>query len=150
MNILVVPNLSLHLECFVSMIAMMGKSCNFCILLGGFGDSGILVGGMISGNGVWRKCWLGWLMISGSSVKTCWCMLHGGWHISVQFVVQNRCNAILSAFLMVGVILLWYFYNSFSFMMVVLFGNVICSNVVMFSSSSWCRYFWFIFGVIMG
>jgi hypothetical protein len=134
MNILVVPNLSLHLECFVSMIAMMGKSCNFCILLGGFGDSGRLVGGMIS----------------GSSVKTCWCMLHGGWHISVQFVVQNRCNAILSAFLMVGVILLWYFYNSFSFMMVVLFGNVICSNVVMFSSSSWCRYFWFIFGVIMG
>jgi hypothetical protein len=35
-------------------------------------------------------------------------------------------------------------------MMVVLLGNVICSSVVMFSSSSWWRYFRFRFGVIVG
>jgi hypothetical protein len=51
-------------------------------------------------------------------------------------VIQNRCEAILSVFLMVEVILLWYCWNSFLFMMVVLLGSVICSNVVMFSSSS--------------
>jgi hypothetical protein len=50
---------------------------------------------------------------------------------------------------MVGIILLWYCWNSFSFMMVVLFGSVICSSVVMLSSSSWCRYFLFRFGVIV-
>jgi hypothetical protein len=77
-------------------------------------------------------------------------MLHGGWHVIAQFVVQNRCDAILSVFLMVGVILLWYFLNSFSFMMVVLSGKVICSNVVMFSNNSWCRYFRFRLGVIVG
>jgi hypothetical protein len=59
-----------------------------------------------------------------------------GWHVTVQFVIQNRCEAILSVFLMVEVILLWYCWNSFLFMMVVLLGSVICSNVVMFSSSS--------------
>jgi hypothetical protein len=63
-------------------------------------------------------------------------MLHGSWHIFVQFVIQNRCEAILSAFLIVGVILLWYYWNSFLFMQVVLFGSVICSSVVMLSSSS--------------
>jgi hypothetical protein len=77
-------------------------------------------------------------------------MLHGIWQCSVQFEVQNRCNAILSVFLMVGIILLWYCWNSFSFMMVVLFGSVICSSVVMLSSSSRCRYFLFGFGVIVG
>jgi hypothetical protein len=45
-------------------------------------------------------------MISRSSVNACWCILHGGWHVIVQFVVQNRYDAILSAFVMVGVILL--------------------------------------------
>jgi hypothetical protein len=30
-------------------------------------------------------------------------MLHGGRHVSKQLVVQNRCDAILRAFLMVGV-----------------------------------------------
>jgi hypothetical protein len=52
-------------------------------------------------------------------------------------VIQNRCHAILSAFLMVGVDFLWYCWNSFLFIMVVLFGSVSCSSVVMFSSSSW-------------
>jgi hypothetical protein len=65
-------------------------------------------------------------------------------------VVQNRYDEILSAFLMVGVILLWYCLNSFSFMMVFLFSNVICFSVVMLSSSSWSRYFRFRFGVIVG
>jgi hypothetical protein len=51
---------------------------------------------------VWRKFWLGRFMISGSSVKACWCMLHGGWHVAAQFVVQNRCDPIFSIFLMVG------------------------------------------------
>jgi hypothetical protein len=54
-------------------------------------------------------------------------------------VVQNKWDAILSAFLMVRVIFLWYCWNSFSFMMVVLLGSVICSSVVMLSSSRWCR-----------
>jgi hypothetical protein len=62
--------------------------------------------------------------------------------------VQNKCDAILSFFLMVGVILLWYCWNSFSFMMVFLFGSVISSSVVMLSSSSWCRYCLFRFGVM--
>jgi hypothetical protein len=48
-----------------------GVSCSFCILLGGFGSSGMLVGGLISGNGVWRKFWLGQFMISGSRVNAC-------------------------------------------------------------------------------
>jgi hypothetical protein len=96
----------------------------------------MLAGGLISGSGVWRKLWLGWLMISRSSVNAYWCMLHGGWHVSTQLVVQNRCDAIFSAFLMVGVGFLWYCWNSFSFMMVVLLGSVICSSVVMFSSNS--------------
>jgi hypothetical protein len=76
-------------------------------------------------------------------------MLHGGWHVAAQFVVQNRCDAILSAFLMVGEILLRYCRNSFSFMMVVMSGRVICYNVVMFSRRSRCRYFLFRFGVIV-
>jgi hypothetical protein len=76
-NILVVPNLSVRLECFMSIIAVMGWSCSFCILIGGFGSSGILIGGMISGIGVWRKFWLGRFLISGSSVNAYWCMLHG-------------------------------------------------------------------------
>jgi hypothetical protein len=63
-------------------------------------------------------------------------MLHGGRHVSKQLLVQNKYDAILSPFLMVGVIFLWYFWNSFSFMMVVLLGSVICSSVVMFSRSS--------------
>jgi hypothetical protein len=62
-------------------------------------------------------------------------MLHGGWHISVQFMIKNRYDAILSAFIMVGVILLWYCWNSFLFMMVVLLSSVICFSVVMFRSS---------------
>jgi hypothetical protein len=65
-----------------------------------------MIGGMITRAGMWRKFWLGWFMSSGSSVNVCCCMLHGGWHVTAQFVVQNRCVAILSAFLMVGVILL--------------------------------------------
>jgi hypothetical protein len=101
-NILVVSSLSVLLECFMAVIAVMGYSSSFCILLGGFGSFGMLIGGMVSGNGVWRKFWLGRFMISGSSVKACWCMLHGGWHVAAQFVVQNRCDPIFSIFLMVG------------------------------------------------
>ena len=63
---------------------------------------------------------------------------------------EKMCDAILSAFLMVGVILLWYFFNYFSFIKVVLLGSVNCSNVVMFSSSSCRKYFLFRFGVIVG
>jgi hypothetical protein len=55
---------------------------------------------------------------------------------SMQFVIQNRCDAILSVLLIVGVNFLWYCWNSFSFMMVILLSSVICSRVVMFSSSS--------------
>jgi hypothetical protein len=77
-------------------------------------------------------------------------MLHGGRHVSRQLVVQNRCEAILRAFLMVGVIFVWYILNSFSFMMVVLLGSVICSSVVMFRSNNWCRYLQFRLVVIVG
>jgi hypothetical protein len=146
---LMVPNLSVHLEIFLSVIAMIGKSCRFCILLGGFGSSGVLIGGLVSGSGVWRKFWLGRFMKSGCNVDVCGCMLHGGWHISVQFVLQKRCDASLSAFLMVGVIFVWYCLNSFSFMMFVLLGSVICSKVVMFSSSSCWRYLRLRFRVIV-
>jgi hypothetical protein len=31
----------------------------------------MLIGGLSSGSGVWRKFWLGRLMISGSSVNVC-------------------------------------------------------------------------------
>jgi hypothetical protein len=31
-------------------------------------------------------------------------VLHGGWHVSRQLVVQNRCDAIFSVFLMVDVV----------------------------------------------
>jgi hypothetical protein len=93
---------------------------------------------MVSGSGVWRNCWFGRFTISGRNVYVCGCMLYGGRHVSTQFVVQNRCDAILSAFLMVGVILLWYCLNSLLFMRVVLFGSVNCSSEVMFSSNSWC------------
>jgi hypothetical protein len=89
-------------------------------------------------------------MISGSSVNACWCMLQGGLHVLRQLVMQNRCDAIFSAFLMVGVVFLWYCWNSFSFMMVVLLGSVICSSVVMFNSSSCCRYLRLRFGEIVG
>jgi hypothetical protein len=68
----------------------------------GFGSSSILIGGVISGSGVCRKFWLGRFMISGSSVNAFWCMLHRGWHVTVQFVVQNRCDAIFSVFLVGG------------------------------------------------
>jgi hypothetical protein len=47
-------------------------------------------------------------MISGSNVYDCWCTLQGGLHVYVQFVVQNSCDAIFRAFLMVGVGFLWY------------------------------------------
>jgi hypothetical protein len=83
-------------------------------------------------------------------VNACWYMLHGGLHVSRQLVMQNRCDAIFSAFLMVDVVFLWYCWNSFSFMMVVLLGSVICSSVVMFSSSNCCRYLRLRFGVIVG
>jgi divalent metal cation (Fe/Co/Zn/Cd) transporter len=56
--------------------------------------------------------------------------------ISVQFVLQNRSDAILSIFLMVGVIFVWYCWKFFSIMMVVLLGSMICSSMVMFDSSS--------------
>ena len=52
MNILGVPKLSVCLVCFMSMMFIMGYSCRFCILLGGFGGSGVLVGGIIFENGV--------------------------------------------------------------------------------------------------
>jgi hypothetical protein len=110
----------------------------------------VLVGGLVSVSGVWRKFWLGRFMISGCNVNVCGCMLHGGWHIYVQFVLQKRCDPILSAFLMVGVILVWYCLNSLSFMMLVLLGSVICYSVVMFSSSSWWRYLRLRFVVIVG
>jgi hypothetical protein len=89
-------------------------------------------------------------MIPGCNVNVCGCMLYGGRHIFVQFVLQKRCDAILSAFLMVGVILVWYHLNSLSFMMLVLLGSIICSSVVMFSSCSWWRYLRLRFGVIVG
>ena len=110
----------------------------------------MLIGGIISGNGLCRKSWFGLFLISGSSVYVCWCMLHGSWHVGAQFVVQNICDAISSAFLMVGVILSWYFLNSCSFIMVVLFGSVICSSVVMFSRRNWWRYFLLRVGVMVG
>jgi hypothetical protein len=31
----------------------------------------MLTGGMVSGNGVWRKFWLRRFMISGSSINAC-------------------------------------------------------------------------------
>jgi hypothetical protein len=77
-------------------------------------------------------------------------MLHGGLHVSRQLLVQNICDAILSAFLMVSVGFTWYCWNSFSFMIVVLLDSVICSSVVIFSSNRCCRYLWFKFGVIVG
>jgi hypothetical protein len=39
----------------------------------------MLIGGLITGSGVWMKFWLGRFMISGSSINVCWCMLHGSW-----------------------------------------------------------------------
>jgi hypothetical protein len=54
----------------MAMIAVMGYSCSFCILLGSFG---IMIGGMISGSEMWKKFWLGRFIISGSSVNACWC-----------------------------------------------------------------------------
>ena len=44
--------MSMRLECFMSIMFVMRKSCRFCILLGGFGGSGVLIGGIVSGNGV--------------------------------------------------------------------------------------------------
>jgi hypothetical protein len=41
-------------------------------------------------------------------VYDCWCMLQGVLHASVHMEVQNRCDAILRAFLTVGVGFLWY------------------------------------------
>jgi hypothetical protein len=60
-----VLSLSVLLECFLSMIAVRGFLHSF----GGSGGSGVLIGGLISGNGVWRKFWLGRLMIFGSSMN---------------------------------------------------------------------------------
>ena len=51
-NILVVPRVCVRLECFMSTMSLMGYSCRFCILLRDFGSSGMLVGGISSGNGV--------------------------------------------------------------------------------------------------
>jgi hypothetical protein len=55
-NSLVVPNLSVRLECFMSIISVIGYTRRFCILMGDFGRSGMLIGGMIFGGGVWRYC----------------------------------------------------------------------------------------------
>jgi hypothetical protein len=66
-----VPSLFVRLEFFLSMIAVRGYSCNFCILLGGLGSSRMLIRGLTSRNGVWRKFWLGRLMISRSSMNVC-------------------------------------------------------------------------------
>jgi hypothetical protein len=52
-NILVVPNLSFLLDCFVFVMVVMGKSCNFCIPLGGLGDSCMSAMGLFSGRGLW-------------------------------------------------------------------------------------------------
>ena len=106
MNILVVSNFSLRLEFLTSIMLVIWYSCRFCILIGGFGSSGVLIGGVISGNGLWRKYWFGLFLTSRSSVYVCWCILHGRWHVDAQLVVQDICVAILSAILMVGVILL--------------------------------------------
>jgi hypothetical protein len=70
-NFLMVTRFSVRLEFFLSMIAVRGYSCNFCILLGGFQSSRMLIGGLTCRNGVWRKFWLGRLMISGSSMNVC-------------------------------------------------------------------------------
>jgi hypothetical protein len=35
----------------------------------------MLIRGLFSGSGLWKKFWLGWFMIFGSSVYDCWCML---------------------------------------------------------------------------
>jgi hypothetical protein len=50
---LVVPNLSFLLDCFVFVMVVMGKSCNFCILLGGFGGSCMSATGLFSGRRLW-------------------------------------------------------------------------------------------------
>jgi hypothetical protein len=52
-NILVVLNLSFLLDCFVFVMVVMGKLCNFCILLGGFGGSCMSTVGLFSGSGLW-------------------------------------------------------------------------------------------------
>jgi hypothetical protein len=57
-NILMVPSLSFRLECFLPVMAAIGLSCSFCIFFGGFGSSGMLIGMLISGNGIWVKFWL--------------------------------------------------------------------------------------------
>jgi hypothetical protein len=77
-------------------------------------------------------------------------MLQGVLHVSVHMEVQNRCDAILRAFLIVGVGFLWYCWNSFSFIIVDQFGRVICSSVVMLNSSNWCRYLRFRLAVMLG
>jgi hypothetical protein len=46
-----------------------GVVIQFLHSFGGSGGSGVLIGGLISGNGVWRKFWLGRLMIFGSSMN---------------------------------------------------------------------------------
>jgi hypothetical protein len=92
---------------------------------------------------------LGRFAISGSSVYDCWCILQGVLHVSMHMEVQNRCDAILRAFLIVGVGFLWYCWNSFSFIIVDLFGRVICSSVVMLNRSNWCRYLRFRLAVML-
>jgi hypothetical protein len=70
-NTLVVPNLSFLLDSFVFVMVVMGKFCNFCILLGDFGGSCMSAIGIFSGSGLWWKFWLGQFAISGSSVYDC-------------------------------------------------------------------------------
>jgi hypothetical protein len=71
--------------------------------LGGFGSSCMVVMGLFSRRGIWKKFWLRRFMISGSSVFVCWCILQGGLYVFVHLVLQNKCAAILSAFLIVGI-----------------------------------------------
>ena len=69
---------------------------------------------------------------------------------SVHMEKQNKCDAILRAFLIVGVGFLWYCWNSFSFIIVDLFGRVICSNIIMFNNSSCYKYLQFRLAVMLG
>jgi hypothetical protein len=77
-------------------------------------------------------------------------MLQCGLHVYVQVKVQNKYDVFLRAFLIVGVGFLWYCWNSFLFIMVVLFAKVICLSMVMLSSSSWFRYLRLRLAVILG
>jgi hypothetical protein len=69
--------------------------------------------GLFSGSGMWKKL-LGRFAISGSNIYDCWCVLQGILQVFVHMEVQNKCDAILRAFLIVGVGFLWYCWNSLS------------------------------------